>query len=75
MMSASEGGGGSWKSGHSKGGCVNFILQISSKCRQGGEGVKKAEKFADVIHGSPLTLPFRDHHRTGLAVVRSLFTK
>ena len=29
MMSASE---GAWKSGRSKGGCVNFILQISSKC-------------------------------------------
>ena len=26
MMSASEGGGGSWKSGHSKGGCVNFTV-------------------------------------------------
>ena len=40
MMSASEGGGGSWKSGRSKGGCVNFILQISSKCGQGGRGSK-----------------------------------
>ena len=56
MMSASEGGGGSWKSGHSKGGCVNCILQISSKCGQGGEGVKKSENFADVINGSPLRL-------------------
>ena len=25
MMSASEGGGGSWKSGCFKGGCVNFV--------------------------------------------------
>ena len=25
MMSASVGGGGLWKRGHSKGGCVNFI--------------------------------------------------
>ena len=32
------GGGGSWKSGHSKGGCVNFIALIGSKCRQGGWG-------------------------------------
>ena len=40
MMSALEGGGGSWKSGCSEGGCVNFILQISSKCRQGGGGQK-----------------------------------
>ena len=28
MMSASEVGRGSWKSGLSKGGCVNFVLQI-----------------------------------------------
>ena len=40
MMSASEGGGGSWKSGRSRGGCVNSILQISSKCGQGGRGSK-----------------------------------
>ena len=26
MMSASEEGGGLWKSGHSKEGCVNFIV-------------------------------------------------
>ena len=26
MMSASEGGGGSWESVHSKGGCVNFVV-------------------------------------------------
>ena len=29
------GGGRSWKRGHSKGGCVNFKLHITSKCRQG----------------------------------------
>ena len=56
MMSAWEGGGGSWKSGRSKGGRVNFILQISSKYGQGGEGVKKSENFADVINGCSLTL-------------------
>ena len=50
MMSASEGGGGSWKCGRSKGGFVNFILQISSKCGQGGRG--KSKNFADVIYGS-----------------------
>ena len=34
-------GRGSWKSGHSRGGCVNSILQISSKCGQWeGEGKK-----------------------------------
>ena len=54
MMSASEGGGGSWKSGRSKGGSVNFILQISSKCGQGWEGVKNPENFADVINESSL---------------------
>ena len=26
MMSASEGGAGSWKSGRSKGGCMNFLV-------------------------------------------------
>ena len=35
MMSASEGEGGSWKSGRSKGGCEDFKLHISSKCGQG----------------------------------------
>ena len=39
MMSASEGAGGSWKSGHSKGGCMDFILEICSKFGQGGRGV------------------------------------
>ena len=53
MMSALEGGRGSCNSGRSKGGCVNFILQINSKCRQGG-GVKKSESFADVINGCSL---------------------
>ena len=38
MYSASDWGGGSWKSGHSKGGCVNIVLQISSNCGQGGGG-------------------------------------
>ena len=53
MMSASEGGGGSWKSGRSKGGCVNFIVQTSCQARTRGEGVKKSENFADVIDGWP----------------------
>ena len=34
------GGRGSWKSRRIKGGCVAFILQISSKCGQGGGGQK-----------------------------------
>ena len=54
MMDASEGGGGSLKGGHSKGGCVNFILQISFKCGQREEGVKKAENFVDDINGCSL---------------------
>ena len=47
------GGGGSWKSGCRKGGCVNLILQISSKCEQ-RRGVKESEKFADVINACSL---------------------
>ena len=39
-------GRGLWKS---KGGCVNTIVQISSKCGQGG-GCQKSD-LADVIHG------------------------
>ena len=38
MMSAP--GGRSWKSGHSKGGCVNFIFKFSSKCGRGERGSK-----------------------------------
>ena len=41
MMSASEGGEGAWKSGRSKGGCVNLIVQNRSKYRQ-GEGIKNS---------------------------------
>ena len=32
------GGRGSWKSGRCKGGCLYFIEEIRSKCRQGGRG-------------------------------------
>ena len=55
MMSASEGGGESWKSGHSKGGCVNFILYKSVPIADMGEGVKEPENLADIISGSSLT--------------------
>ena len=34
------GGEGSWKSGRSKGSCVNFIAYIRHKCGQGGGGSK-----------------------------------
>ena len=40
MMSASEEGGGSWRSGRSRGGCLNFIQQISSNRRQRRRGSK-----------------------------------
>ena len=43
----------------SKGGCVNLVLQISPKCGQGGEGVKKSQNFADVIYGWPLAVRVR----------------
>ena len=53
MLSASEGRGGHGKLDIvSKGGCVNFMLQISSDKR--GRGVKKSKNFVDVISASPL---------------------
>ena len=51
MMSASKGGKGSLKSGHSKGGCVNFIHKSVPNADK-GEGVEKSENLADVINGS-----------------------
>ena len=42
MMSASEGGGGSWKSGRTDV-VRDFILQINSKCGQGGRGSKNTK--------------------------------
>ena len=53
MYSASDWGGGSWKSGHSKGGCVNFILQISSKCGQGG----RWSKYPKILRMSSMDAP------------------
>ena len=53
MMTASEGGHGKANILHSKGGCMNLILQISANRRQGG--VKKSENFAGVINGCSLT--------------------
>ena len=52
MMSAPDGGRGSKKSGQSKGGCVNYMLQIRSKCGQGGGG-QKIQKFC----GHPIWKP------------------
>ena len=52
MMSASEGGGGSWKSRRSKLGCVNSYPNAG----RGAEGVKKSEKFEDIISGSSLCI-------------------
>ena len=39
----------------SEGGCMNFIIEILSKCRQGG-GDRKSEKFADFISESSPSL-------------------
>ena len=51
-----EGGEGYPKSRcSSKGGCLNLVLWIGPKCRQGGEGVKNPTNFADVICTWPLT--------------------
>ena len=45
----------SWKSGHSKGGCVNLILQISSKCGQrGGRGSKNPKILRMSLLEAPL---------------------
>ena len=41
---------GSWKSGRSKGGCINF----SDPNADNGEGVKNSENFADIICESSL---------------------
>ena len=56
-------GRGTWKRGCSKGGCMNFIVQISSKCEK-GEGIKKSKIVLDILYGSLLTsnvgLPLTD---------------
>ena len=57
MMSASE-GEGAWKSGRSKGSCGNFILQISSKCGQGGRGFKSSK----ILRTSYLDAPLAPRH-------------
>ena len=44
-----EGGGGLAKWRHSKGGCVDLVLWILPKCRQGGEGVQNPKNCVDVI--------------------------
>ena len=46
IMSASEGEKGSWKSWHSKGGCINFIIRCISQFQM--------QIFVDIINGSPL---------------------
>ena len=48
------GGRGSWKSGRSKGGCVNFILEIRSKCGQGGRGSKNQKILRMSLMDAPL---------------------
>ena len=49
MMSSSEGEGGHGKA--DIGGCMNFVLQISSKCGQGGSESKNTQNFANFING------------------------
>ena len=43
-------GEGSRKSRHSKGSCVNLVLEISPKCGQGGSGLKIPKKIGDILH-------------------------
>ena len=43
---------------------MNFVLQISPKCGQGGEGVKKSLNCVDVIYGWPLTASHLDRSAT-----------
>ena len=49
MISTSEGGGGSWKSGHSKGGSMNFIYYKSVPNADKGEGGQKIPKFCGCL--------------------------
>ena len=42
-----------WKSGRSKGGCMNFHYK-SVPNEDKGEGVKKSENFVDILNGCPL---------------------
>ena len=48
------GGGGQPKSRHSKGGCVDLLLQLQPKFGQGGRGSKNPKNFADVLYVWPL---------------------
>ena len=48
------GGGGLWKSRRSKGGYVNFILHIRSKCGQGGRGSKYPKNLPTSYLEAPL---------------------
>ena len=45
---------GDWpKSRHSKGGCINLLLEISSKCRQGGRWLKIPKNLGTSFMCSP----------------------
>ena len=54
MTAASDGGGGSWKSGHSYGVCGYFIVLIRSKCGQGWRGSKNVKKLLTSYLEAPL---------------------
>ena len=62
MMSASEGGGGSWKSRHSEGSFVVLKYTSVQNADKGG-GVNKSESFVDIINGS--TYPGSTHILSG----------
>ena len=64
-MSAFEGGGRSWKSGHSNGGCVNFILQISFKCGHGVRGPKNPNILWTTYLEAPVPPPSNCSRLTG----------
>ena len=56
MMSAVGGGRGYPKSRCSKGGCVNLVLGIGPKCRQGGRGSKIPKILQTSYVHAPLSL-------------------
>ena len=54
MMSAPDREGMSWKSRCSRGGCMNYILKISSNYGQGGRGSKKPKILRRSLMDAPL---------------------
>ena len=71
MMSASEGGGGSWKSGHSKWGLREFYIINQFKMRTRRGGGQKIRKFC----GHPIWKPLRGMEKEGQCLSSSFFFK